>query len=197
MVQVETFEQTEQMVDEDGTVSVEDRDRALEIVERLELGGQQSLIKGDDNKRTLCPYREMTAIEKAVYETLCPRRMKLKEFDGGPIPLRVLEAAEECKDHFDELWVWSTSTAIDPVLVGTKSHKTYSNVVASWWIIARWGDELKPFGDMLDDAYRQCKSGLVRACKSTMIKLKAKLDELDDMPPEEVVTHGSINVFGV
>lgn len=154
---VETFEVLERCVGTDGRVTEEQDAEALALIESLGLDGQMRLNKPAEQDEATpsrrFPYRKMTAIESAVYTAICPSKSKLKEYDDGAIPLRVLQVAAHAKGMFKELYVWSAASPIvkDPVLVGAQA-----DPAASWretnFILARWGAELLPFDELLAKA---------------------------------------------
>lgn len=153
---VETFE-----VEEVASETVECSDEARELMEKLGLKGQQA-IAGTSGQRQ--PYRRMTRDEWFVYKVLCPQDTQLRDYDGEPMPLRVLQVAAHASEcgMFKELRVWSRESARikDPVLVGVGSDKNDWNKPP--YILARWGDMLDEMPALLRQA-REIAAEKIRA----------------------------------
>lgn len=138
-MQIETFECAE-VSSEPVDASAE----ALSIIESLGLEGQKELMcpAKADEQVTRFPYREMLKEEAVVYQTLCPKDSKLKDYTGSAIPLRVLQIAAHASELMPdlELHVWDRDSAIekDPVLVAERK-EGYS--LKARYILARWGEE--------------------------------------------------------
>lgn len=134
-VMIETYECTE-VADESPEGLTE---RAAELVTALKMEGQATLAapRQVDGR---CPYPEMTAAERFVWETICPVRHDLKTYAGSAIPVRVLEtiAAVQKAGYLQVIQIWSAESVVDPLVVG--------HVKNSWdgkpRLIARWGLEL-------------------------------------------------------
>jgi len=140
---VETYETPE--VDEHGTPECEAE--AVELIEQLGLEGQLSLIKPDENGGVQrVPYPKMTKEQRTVLEAIFPKKTRLEDYKDQSIPLRVLQVAAHAKDLFEKLYVWHPENADekDPYLIATNGRETY--------ILARWGEELKPFNEMAEKA---------------------------------------------
>ena len=145
MVNVETFEQTE--LGAEGCV--EKDSEALALIDRLGLDGQRELLNPDTSMR--CPYRVMNAVELRVYQALYPEHTAIERYRNGMIPLRVLQIAAHAQPFYLRIEVWTERTAqTDPVLVGI------SRPAGTWvdqvFILARWGEALKPFADLRKQA---------------------------------------------
>ena len=145
-VQIETFDQIEVT---DAENPPPDAD-TLALCESLGLAGQTKMFaKTDDGKTVRSPFREMTKVEFNVYRALCPERKGVAEYDGSPIPRRVVEIYKKAKDgHFiEKVEVWSAESAEikDPVLVGIIGPHRYSE---KYYLLARWGAELLPFEEL-------------------------------------------------
>lgn len=176
-MQVETFEVTE--IDSEGQPECEAE--ALALIEQLGLAGQKKLVsKSDAGDAVRCPYRKMTLDERHVYNAICPKVTKLKDFADSPIPVRVLQVASHAKDIFDEIFVWSATDADikDPVLVGRNSPTSYSH---EYFILARWGEVLEPFDKLLKMAADMCRAKRKTALQKALSECQAKLSVCDSM----------------
>ena len=144
-MEVETFETQEQTT----ACQPEDLEQVKKLVAELELSGQSQLLSPTER----FPYRKMMKQEERVYKLLCPGQSSLTEYDDSAIPLRVLQVAAHAKSLgvFKKLVVWHADNADvkDPVLCGWKGTSDWSG---EWFILARWGDVLLPFNDLLSHA---------------------------------------------
>lgn len=146
-VMVETYECTE-VADENPEGLTE---RAAELVVELGMTGQETLAapKPMDGR---CPYPEMTAAERFVWETICPSKHSLETYAGSAIPVRVLEtiAAVQKAGYLQVIEIWSAESVVDPLVVG--------HVKNAWdgkpRLIARWGPELDEWPARLRAAVR-------------------------------------------
>lgn len=112
-------------------------DEAKNIIEQLGLEGQA--VNGKRN-----PFREMTKEEVFTYKVLCPSSYDIEKYSRTPIPYRVLQALNYCKENnfFHEYKIWDVQEQLikDPVLVGKQKEWN-----SPWHIIARWGEELDEY----------------------------------------------------
>lgn len=167
---VETYE-----VDEVKQATVEQDLEAKEIVEALGLEGQAKLYnpQAQDSGERAFPYRKMTAQEKWVYELLLPAKTKLKNYEDGAIPLRVLQVAAHASKLIEgrgaecTLFVWHPKSADykDPLLVLREGGDWTAQ---KFWILAHWGEELEEFGVLANKAkeiYRTKCLAKLEECK--------------------------------
>lgn len=184
---VETYEVTELTADLKPECDAE----ALALIESLNLNGQMDLAtRSDDGAAKRNPYRHMTREEALVYGLLLPKKTKIADYADGMIPLRVLQVAAHAKEHFTELWVWSPASAADkdPLLVGmTKqpipgmpSHYTRDTE----WLLARWGDVLLPFPELIKQAAVRAREKInlaIRRAKGEIEKDEKLVPHLSDL----------------
>lgn len=167
---VETYE-----VEEVKNATVEQDVEARELVEALGLEGQAKLYNPptEDSGERPFPYRKMTAQEKWVYELLLPIKTKLKNYEDGAIPLRVLQVAAHAAKLIEgrggecNLYVWHPQNADykDPLLVLREGGDWTAQ---KYWILARWGEELEEFAVMANRAkehYKQLCLAKLEECK--------------------------------
>lgn len=160
---------------------------AAELIARLELTGQQKLLNPDTVTRF--PYRKMTKQEGQVYGILCPCKSKLRDYDDGIIPVRVLQVAAHVLElgFVDRVEVWHPENADikDPVLVGVKGPEYGDRQL---FILARWGAELPPFGELLIAAKARWTDNRRAMLASIKAKVEAELNsseadcEMGEMP---------------
>lgn len=167
---VETYE-----VEEVKQATVEQDAEAKALVEALGLEGQSKLYnpQPEDSDERPFPYRKMTAQEKWVYELLLPAKTKLKNYEDGAIPLRVLQVAAHAAKLMEgrlgefNLYVWHPQNTDykDPLLVLREGGDWTAQ---KYWILARWGEELEEFAVMANRAkelYKQLCLAKLEECK--------------------------------
>lgn len=147
---VETFELTDAASPE---LTEDQRSPAVaRLVESLNLAGQRKLLATVEGEVARCPFRRMTAEEEAVYGVCFPVLTPIERYEAGPVPLRVLEAAEAARPHLPSLYVWAPRDAsfADPVLVGYPETplNAYAGPRGVPHILARWGTSLLPFAEL-------------------------------------------------
>lgn len=184
-MQVETFEINE--VASDGTTDHLD-EQSVALIGKLELVGQSRLIrKSEDGAASVMPYQAMTAEEVAVYEILFPARDLISRYDAGPIPLRALQVAALAVElhWFSRLEVWHKrvgSAKEDPILVGIVGGPN-SWDIGSRFLLARWGDALRPYGELVAEAAVICRAKLhtaVASCRSRLDLAAAMIASSDN-----------------
>lgn len=157
----------------------EELDKWKELIEKCGLEGQKTLTK--ENKSPI-PFPAMTVQMTAVYKTLCPRTTKASEYSTTAIPVRVLSmialAVGEC--YFDEIEIWADDKNPDPIVVGVKK-----DTVQSWretrYILARWGDELRSFPELIKLAIERKNTELRAEGSKKLNELKFKLENLSSL----------------
>lgn len=129
----------------------EKNDEWFKTVEELGLKGQQNI---SENKKSPVPFLFMKRAMINTYETLCPSKSTVEEFDKGTIPLRVLSmiALAKQQNYFAEIEVWYDDVKPDPIVVG-KLKKTKNEY--DLYLIARWGDELRSFIELQQQAAKR------------------------------------------
>jgi hypothetical protein len=131
---------------------------------------KQQLKKIGKAEKIAIPYTRLDPRTERVYEMLCPRRELYTEYKAGTLPLDVLQEIHRCKKNewFPVIAVWYDDKSPDPFLIGYDSKKDDANK----FLIARWGDELLPFEqlvakaiDRYKDAYRRALNRLIADCE--------------------------------
>lgn len=130
---------------------------AQKIIDDLGLDGQKELTTVDITDAGVSvqrnPYRLMSEQERRVYDLLLPTHTGLDVYRDGPVPLRVLQVASHASkcDEIETLVVWHPQPGDpDPILVGaTPGHNQ------ECYILARWGDVLEPFSDLVEKARKR------------------------------------------
>lgn len=179
----ETYETPE--VDEHGTPECEAE--AVELIEQLGLEGQLSLINPDvngDAKRI--PYPKMTKEQKVVIQAVCPKESNLNEYKDQSIPLRILQVAAHAKELFEYLLVWHPENADekDPYLIG-RNGNGYSST--EYYILARWGEQLLPWGEMVEKAASMLRGKRVQKLNRMKSAIQADIESTETASPEAVI----------
>ena len=192
---VETFE-----CHETASEPIEACEEAVGLINLLGLEGQRSLVTAkDDGPASRSPYREMTAEEVFVYQTICPTERKLAMYDASPIPLRVLQVAAHANDvgEFDELLVWDRAsvTVKDPVLVGRKAGQ-YS-WESKYYILARWGDELEAFATLLKRALKIKRDGWISQLEGIKASVDAEMSKVHRCNDADVIKAGATSEVSI
>lgn len=175
---VETYEVTETMGD--GTQECEAE--ALALIEEMGLEGQQSRVKRTDTGETKRnPYRLMSIDEVFVYGEICPKRTVLTKYADGPVPLRVLQVAAHAKSLFERLEVWHPESAAekDPVLVGVNGYEWNPR---ERFILARWGEELLPFSELMTKAAKLYRDRVRGALADAKALIEADISRIESLP---------------
>lgn len=174
-MKVETFEIEE--VTTEGREKAEVEAVAVELIREMGLEGQQRLLKadqdGDGDTVTRIPYPRMKADEHVVYATICNSTCSLGEYDGGIIPLRVLQVAAHARDLFEEIQVWAPAVHDpDPILVGkrTPPGRSYGQ---EYFLLARWGEVLEPFEKLQKKAEKMIREDWKARIETKVAEVKA------------------------
>jgi len=130
---------------------VEKNDEWKKKAEELGLKGQVQLAGGE--KASPIPFPPMDKIKLNVYHVLCSEYTNVENYSGSTIPLRVLSMIALCRQegYFETLEVWHNERTADPILVGYPKSRWNGNP----FLIARWGDELRSFPELLEIAKKK------------------------------------------
>jgi hypothetical protein len=88
-----------------------------ERVIELGLSGQTQIVKPT---KSPVPFMHMKTSLVSVFETLCPARISIKEFNTTPIPLEILDlvALSEKEQYFSTIEIWYDEKNPDPACIG-------------------------------------------------------------------------------
>jgi hypothetical protein len=139
-MKVETYE-IEEVTGELGVMAADSE--AIELIEKMGLAGQQALM--NPTTETRLPYRVLTRLERNIFGVMFPAHTELRQYDRGPIPLRVLQVAAHCNEQgfFTRIEVWHPEDGRekDPLLIGLRKNPEYEWMTTPH-LLARWGDAL-------------------------------------------------------
>lgn len=185
-MQVETYE----IEDASSEASAMANDAAaLELIEKLGLTGQSSLLNKDTVTRV--PYRAMERTEMIVYKALCDEDVKLENYSADAIPVRVLQVAAHAKETgmFNDLRVWYPKEARidDPVLVGIIRTKLYPNEPQyesltrdTFYILARWGKTLLSLEKLEETAVKMCRNRRLNQLRKIATEVQTAIKIAED-----------------
>jgi hypothetical protein len=129
-----------------------------------------------------------------VIQMLFPERTKIKDYDAGGIPLRVLKEIRSYKAEYPKhiLVVCHQAQAIvkDPILLaytgnyewGATQTSTASN---EYRLIARWGDALDDWGQLAKRATTIMRENIRNECEKNTTRLKRLMNELNNVNIED------------
>lgn len=119
-----------------------------------ELGLENQLTLAQEGKSPV-PFTFMNTVTKRVYETLCPTKVELIQYNKTPIPLEVLGLIQLSKreNYFKKIEIWYDDKTPDPIAVGKIAKDDY-DWNADLYLIARWGDVLRPFEELKEQAIK-------------------------------------------
>ncbi len=150
--------------------------------EELGLTGQLNLAQPE---KSPIPFPIMNKAMVNVYETLCPKKEDVADFDGGAIPLKVLSliALSQHEQYFDHIQVWSDDAKPDPIAVGVimqDGHKEDNEYyVKQRYIIARWGDELASFAELKMRAIERWVIKKRTECEGQIVEYQERLAKVE------------------
>jgi hypothetical protein len=122
---------------------------------------KQQLKKIGKVERIANPYMKLDPRTERVYEMLCPQKELYTAYKASTLPLDVLQEIQRCKKNewFPAIAVWYDDKSPDPFLIGYDSKKADANK----FLIARWGDELLPFEQLMERAINRFREAYLRA----------------------------------
>lgn len=185
-VEIETYEVLEVA---GATGEIECDSEAIALIEKLGLEGQQSLIsKTSDDEEIRNPYRKMTAEEKWVYEKFLPNKCKLQEYKRDAIPLRVLQIAAHATELncYEYLQVWYPKDYVDPLLVGCIKLQYGHDL----HMLARWGESLKPFEEIKENAGNIFRSQYKAKIKELQKLFEGGLASINELTVDAIIDKG-------
>lgn len=157
MTQVESYliDETKELISE-----VDKSDEWREKIKELGLTGQEELLNPEKPNASPVPFNYMNAQMNMVYRALCPKQDKIEDYNKTPIPLQVLSLIALCKQegYFDDIYIWSDTKTPDPIAVGCRQG---GNNIINKYIIARWGDELRSYPELVTIAKERIRENFM------------------------------------
>lgn len=135
------------------------------------LGLDKQLQKTGKIERVGNPYQKVDPRSERVFKMLCPASVSYKDYEASTIPLEILQEISRCEKNgwFKHINVWYDDKSPDPFLIGYDDEQTYRG---NKFLIARWGDEIVPFEQLISkaiarfrDAYKRALDRLIMDCE--------------------------------
>ncbi len=148
-----------------------DNDKLDEWKEKCSELGLSKQLELAEVKSSPIPFEFMNSVTLRVYETLCPLKTKYQDYSKTPIPIEVLSliALSEKESYFNRIEIWYDDKTPDPLVVGFKEVSQYNH---DKYLIARWGDVLRPFAELKEKAITVFKN-------SSRIRLQRQISEYE------------------
>jgi len=95
----------------------EELERWNQMVEDLGLEGQKTIVKPE---KSPIPFMYVKKSMANVFETLCPRKVSVEQYNLTPIPTEILELVVLSKreNYFEKIQIWFDDKEPDPICVG-------------------------------------------------------------------------------
>ncbi len=157
-----------------------DNDKLNEWREKCEALGLDKQIALTEKQASPIPFEFMNNVSKRVYETICPAKVRYKEYGKTAIPLEVLGLIQlsENEGYFKEIQIWYDDKSPDPLAVGLKQRGQYE-----WnnecYLIARWGDVLRPFEELKKTAIKLYTNSQRLSLQKKITEAKHKLESVE------------------
>jgi hypothetical protein len=157
-----------------------DNDKLQEWKEKCELLGLDKQIALTTKQASPIPFEVMNTVSRRVYETICPTKVRYAEYGKTAIPLEVLSLIHlsENESYFKEIQIWYDDKSPDPLAVGIKQKSKYE-----WdnelYLIARWGDALRPFDELKKMAVKIYTATTKLTLKKKISDAQHKLENLE------------------
>lgn len=115
---VETF------IEEETSTLIYDNDKLdhwNKMVKDLGLKGQGNVVQKD---KSPIPFMFIKDTLKATFETLCPRKVNVEDYDITPIPVEILDliALSKKESYFSKIEIWYDDKEPDPLCIGVVEH---------------------------------------------------------------------------
>lgn len=144
-----------------------------------ELGLENQLTLAQEGKSPI-PFAFMNQVAKRVYETICPMKVEIIKYSKTPIPLEVLGLIQlsQREKYFKSVEIWYDDRSPDPLAVGRVKKNDYE-WNDDFYLIARWGDVLRPFDDLKKMAIKVFTESKRIELKRSLVKLESDLKTLE------------------
>jgi hypothetical protein len=151
------------------------------FVDSLGLKGQTSIVKTD---KSPVPFLWMNETLVNAFDTLCPKKVKIEEYNLQPIPLEILELVSLSKqeNYFDLVQIWYNDDK-DPVCVGL----IFSDSGSDWsreynakkYLIGRWADVKASLDTLIERARKLFIHTRTNELKTAIKSAQRQLDDIE------------------
>lgn len=151
------------------------------LVAELGLQGQTKVVK---EEKSPIPFLWMNKTLIATFTELCPKKVKIAEYDKTPIPVEVLSlvSLSTKEGYFDKIEVWYNDKNPDPAVIGFAYKGGTSEWQKEWqaekYLLARWSDVKASLSELTD---RAKKLFVLRRTNELQTSIKQYQRELDDI----------------
>jgi len=172
------------------------------IVSDLGLDGQSKIVKPE---KSPIPFLYVKPNMKKAFETLCPMKVLVEEYDKTPIPLDILElvALSVRENYFNEIEIWYDDKSPDPFCIGKTAqyygyvkggdrsetfntrqevkdadcHSVYTTN-ETFYLLGKWADVKRGFDELLEMARMRYMSEQRISYEGTIQTYERYLSEL-------------------
>lgn len=174
--EVETFviEETAELIYDN-----EKLDQWNKHVAELGLVGQTKLVKPE---KSPIPFLSMNQSLINICECLCPRKVKIEEYNVTPIPVEILDlvALSKREKYFDEVQIWYDEKSPDPFCVGSMQRPGSAyNWDKVYYLLGKWGDVKQSFEELKARATERYKAMKTHQLNKTITDASRELEDID------------------
>lgn len=155
---------------------------AVELIEKLGLAGQKSLVVDTGTEEKRIPYREASAAERVIFEAVFPRCEKVEAYSKGIIPVRALQVLAHGRELFDNVNVRYSETGAEAMLVGVDG-PSYQE---KWFPLARWGNSLRAIEKLREEAREIIKLDFEKKLRACLDKCNTMMQGVDALVSERL-----------
>lgn len=169
-------------------------------VQELGLEGQTRIVK---KEKSPIPFMFLNPPQRAIFETLCPRKMAVEKYDVTPIPVEILDlvALSKKEGYFDRIEVWYDDQTPDPVCIGINrmfgelnnyNWKTQKEAELAlgrslnpWnneekhYLLGKWADVKASFEELKQRAIKRFKAEKITTANTQINYYKRQIEDVD------------------
>jgi hypothetical protein len=152
------------------------------LIKELGLKGQEQVVKTD---KSPVPFLWMNETLLAVFGELCPRKVKVNEYNKTPIPVEALSLVSLSvkEGYFNEIEVWYDDKTPDPAIIGyrfTKGTSAWENqYYAEKYLLARWSDVKASLAELTERAKQLFTLRTVNELNETIKRNQRALEDVE------------------
>jgi hypothetical protein len=160
-----------------------DSDKIQEWKEKCEILGLDKQLALTVKEASPVPFEFMNTVSRRVYETICPAKVGFMDYAKTAIPLEVLGLIHLSvnEKYFKTIQIWYDDKTPDPLAVGVRqragSPYEWDNEL---YLIARWGDVLRPFDELKEMAIRVFTNSEKINLQRKISEAKAKFESIKE-----------------
>lgn len=176
-VELYVIEETQELIYDN-----EKLDQWNALVSELKLTGQEQVVKKD---KSPIPFLWMNQTIKAVFEELCPAKVKVEEYSKTPIPVEALGMVSLSvkEGYFDKIEVWYNDKNPDPAIIGYKYTKGISQWEKDWhaerYLLARWSDVKSTLAELTERAKKLFVLRRTNELKASISQQQRQLEDIE------------------